>query len=200
MEQDKLNLLRNFWVLGRKAQDASTVLAIPLDEVQRLYRQWNERRENMARNILRLRGTVLLVLSLVTAGSLRAQGVTPIVAEFGGHHARGHFTVTNDSVRPIAVTVEATSLTFDKGAPTWSPLSADVHVKLSESSVRVGPKSSHDFEYEVTCPASCAVTFKARLVVAQRADGVRLAVTVPSTVYVCEKQKDCRQSVIGATP
>jgi uncharacterized protein (UPF0212 family) len=143
---------------------------------------------------------VLVLFELLFLGlSVSAQTVSPVIVECG-KKCSGAFSVTNNGLTPLAVTVEARSFSMDtQGHATYRTLDAAADLKLDEGSARIAPKGIHTFSYELKCSAvPCSVTLLSSMVVGRTADGIMVRVQLPHTVYACEKQKDCRKSVRAA--
>jgi hypothetical protein len=143
---------------------------------------------------------VLAFLELWFFGlSVAAQTVSPVIVECG-KKCNGAFSVTNNGLTPLAVTVEARSFSMDtQGHATYRTLDEAADLKLDEGSARIAPKGTHTFSYQLKCSAvPCSVTLLSSMVVGHTADGIWVRVQLPHTVYACEKQKDCRKSVRAA--
>ena len=142
----------------------------------------------------------LVLFELLFLGlSVSAQTVSPVIVECG-KKCSGAFSVTNNGLTPLAVTVEARSFSMDtQGHATYRTLDEAADLKLDEGSARIGPKGIHTFSYQLKCSAvPCSVTLLSSMVVGHTADGILVRVQLPHTVYACEKQKDCRKSVRAA--
>ncbi len=139
---------------------------------------------------------LLVVLFVVLVAAALSQQISPVAQEAKGPHARGEITVTNQGVTPLAVVMEPASLSSKNGKPAWLPLHG-VALKLSEQSARLGPRQTRTISYDATCAQlPCAFTVFARFVQGHTAQGVAVAVHIPSTVYLCERKKGCRESVL----
>jgi hypothetical protein len=143
---------------------------------------------------------ILALLELLFFGlPVSAQTVSPVIVECG-KKCKGAFSVSNNGLTPLAVTVEARSFSMDtQGHATYRTLDAAADLKLDEGSARIAPKGTHTFSYQLKCSVvPCSVTLLSSMVVGHTADGIWVRVQLPHTVYACEKQKDCRQSVRAA--
>lgn len=130
----------------------------------------------------------LLALSVMIA-PLQAQTVSPAVVEIpvGKQNAvDGHFEVANSTLEPLAVVIEAKSFTIGRdGTATFGPLSPDVHLQLSASSMRLPARQRRTVYYHVTSPAVPAwfciySTFSAMT----PTRGMRVALEMPRPVYM----------------
>ncbi len=139
---------------------------------------------------------------LLFAAAASAQTVSPIIAEGGKGKAKGGFTVTNNGVVPMVVTVQA--MTFHlmpEGKAIYLPLESDVAVKLTETSAKIGARQNHVFAYEVQCLSQqpCLIAFLPRMVTGlHTTEGIQLGLIIPHSVYLCpsqEKAKGCRTRV-----
>lgn len=138
------------------------------------------------------------VLDLILfAVAARCQSVSPMVSEYK-KSARGSFTVSNNTLRPMTVVVEPVSFHLVKGQQVTEPLSNDVHLELSDMTVRLAPKQSRVITYRAKCDAlPCGFAIYSRFMDAQHTtEGVAVALHLPSSVYICpDKTKGCRERV-----
>ena len=146
----------------------------------------------------------IMVLLLTAAGSASAQTLSPIVQEYG-KKANGSFLLQNNTVQPLAVTIEAYSFSVDAKGKHVRPLDSTVEVKLSETSARLGPKETHEIDYAIRCQSfPCLVEFLNGMVVGHTQGDkdhpvFQVRLVLEHVVYVCEKrQKSCRASVLAA--
>lgn len=140
--------------------------------------------------------TILFAVA-VLFGSASAQTISPVVSQYG-KKARGEFSVTNNSILPMNVTVEPVSFSLNSdGQSQFRPLDPGVDVQLSEMSARVSPKADHAFLYQIKCAnLPCAVTFLTGTMTGQHTqDGLAVRIILPHVVYVCDRAKECRASV-----
>jgi hypothetical protein len=138
----------------------------------------------------------LAVMVLILAGAVHGQTVTPVISECG-KKCTGEFSISNNGLVPLAVSVEAHSFSMDTaGHPVYRALDSTVDLQLDEGSARIGPKASHAFGYRLKCSAvPCSVTFVSTMTVGHTADGILVRVQIPHVVYLCDKSKGCRDSV-----
>lgn len=139
----------------------------------------------------------LILLSVAaSAQTIYAQAVSPIVVECG-KKCRGEFTVSNGSIKPLAVTVEPSSFSLnpETGKSIFRPLDSTALVTMNETSARIGPQSEHSFDYEVKCGAPpCLVALQTGMIVGHTVEGVQIRVIIPHIVYVCDRSRDCRKN------
>jgi hypothetical protein len=140
--------------------------------------------------------SLLFVQLLFFALAASAQTVSPIIVECA-KKCRGEFSITNNGLTPLAVSVEARSFSLDNlGHATNRPLDPSVDLKLEEGSARISPKGTHTFGYLLKCSAStCSVALLSSMVVGHTDEGILVRVQLAHTVYACEKQKNCRKQV-----
>ena len=143
--------------------------------------------------------SLLFVQFLFFGLAVSAQTVSPIIVECG-KKCRGEFSITNNGLTPLAVSVEARSFSLDTlGHATNRPLDPSVDLKLEEGSARISPKGTHTFAYQLKCSVPpCSVALLSSMVVGHTAEGILVRVQLAHTVYACEKQKDCRKQVRAA--
>lgn len=153
--------------------------------------------ESAKRNRKVLLVVVIIAFLLALAGGAHAQTVGPLVFQGGKGRARGEFSVRNDGVTPLIVTVEAVSFKLSpEGKSIFLPLDSHAVVKLTETAARVGARQVHAFAFEVDCQAEqCAVAILPRMVQAVHvSEGIQLGLIVPVSVYACSTgAKDCRK-------
>src|SRR5205807_1846467 len=115
--QNKDELVRNFWRMGKPAEICSQRLGVSLPDVERLYAIWDGRRDTLARMRLLLEFPKLffIITCVLFSGNASAQvGISPLVSEIHADkkgRARGEFTVTNGSVLPMVTVLEARTIT-----------------------------------------------------------------------------------------
>jgi hypothetical protein len=129
---------------------------------------------------------------------LAAQSITPLTSEFG-KKAAGSFTVTNNGLRPLNVTLEKRGFTVSpEGVPTLTPLPAGVRLELGVTSTSIGIGQSHTFFYKMTCDTlPCHAQVLALMMSGEKtAEGFKLALGLPTVIYVCEKKKNCRADTL----
>ena len=138
----------------------------------------------------------LLFVQFFFIGLAVGQTVSPVIVECG-KKCRGEFSITNNGLTPLAVSVEARSFSLDTlGHATNRPLDSGVDLKLEEGSARISPKGTHTFGYQLKCSVRpCSVALVSSMVVGRTAEGILVRVQLAHTVYACEKQKDCRKQV-----
>jgi hypothetical protein len=150
------------------------------------------------RNMKKILALLLLQFSFFGL-AVSAQTVSPIIVECA-KKCRGEFSITNNGLTPLAVTVEARSFSLDTlGHGTNRPLDPGVELKLEEGSARISPKGTHTFGYQLKCSVPpCSVALLSSMAVGHTAEGILVRVQLAHTVYICEKQKDCRKKVRAA--
>ena len=143
--------------------------------------------------------SLLLVAFFFFGLNASAQTVSPIIVECG-KKCRGEFSITNNGLTPLAVSVEARSFSLDTmGHATNRPLDSSVDLRLEEGSARISPKGTHTFGYQLKCSVPpCSVALLSSMVLGHTAEGILVRVQLAHTVYACEKQKDCRKRVRAA--
>jgi len=137
-----------------------------------------------------------LALILILSAVASAQTVSPLNSEHSRKKIRGEFTLTNDGLAPLAVTLEPMSLTFVDGKPVVTDLAPTTRVKLSEYSASIGIKQIRTFMVNASCESDCVFIVFATMMTGHTASGVAIATHVGTTVYACEKQRGCRESFL----
>ena len=141
----------------------------------------------------------LLAIIFLTSGAL-AQTISPVWIEGGKGKASGDVTLTNNYLMPVTSTIEAVSVHIIEGKPIpMATLDPGISVRLANGSARIAPKDSHEFSYKVQCAQiPCFVTFLIATTVGHTNEGLALTVMQNSSVYLCQKAKDCRRSIFQA--
>jgi hypothetical protein len=144
---------------------------------------------------MKLWGLGLLLLCCVA----KAQQVSPVVSECG-LKCKGEFSVRNNTTKPELVSIDIRSLEFKEGKPVDVELSKNVQVQLDSQTARVSPLSEHVFTYRLICNVSpCVVKFGATFPGGKVAgSGAQLFFRLPSVVYSCSHQKNCRANTLKA--
>lgn len=148
---------------------------------------------------LNLRMLALASFVLIASGIAHGQQISPTAEEFKGPHAKGFFTVANQGVKPLAVSVEATSLSIDSnGHPVLSPNPPNVTVIFKQPQFKLGPKQTHMVNFEATCiSVPCHFELLASFAPAIDSDGIAVVTHLGTAIYVCEKQRDCRKETLA---
>jgi hypothetical protein len=165
--------------------------------------QWKSASREIHRlKSLRLLGLPLTALLMFFASGAQAQiSMSPLVTEVQANKkglARGEFTVSNGSISPVATVIEVQRLGHDEnGKVTLTPTSREL--RLSETSARIGPRSSHVFAWETSC-VDCAFVIFAGSSDARRVnDGIRMQLRLGHTIYVSKKGESLRRKFTTET-
>jgi hypothetical protein len=137
----------------------------------------------------------LAVLFLAIAA--QAQTVSPVIMEYR-EKAKGQFQISNDSVVPLNVSLEPRSFSVDgEGHPTFRKLDAEVHVRLSTTSFRLGPKQAFTIFYDASAARPPVwFTIYATITGPPNPSGLQLALELPHTVYLLTKKPLVREEVV----
>ena len=141
---------------------------------------------------------IYIFLLLLVAPALHAQGIAPIITEYGHGKANGSFTVTNNFLQPVSVVIQEYSFSVNPdGKSKIRPLDPGIHIKLDSMSAKIGAKQQHEFGYKVKCDTlPCWGTFNASISGAHVSNGLGLVMIVPHTFYICpDKQTECRNRI-----
>ena len=133
-------------------------------------------------------GLIAGVSGLGSAG-LTAQTVQPLVAEYSEHGA-GSFEVTNSSLSPSIVVLEAKSFTITAdGTALFHALDPAIHLDLSNTSLRLEPKQTARVFYKVTADSVPAwLCIYASFSSLKKNPGLNVKVMLPHTIYLYQKQ------------
>jgi hypothetical protein len=143
---------------------------------------------------------LVLLLDLILFGICAASGqtISPVNTECG-RKCSGQFTVSNDGISPMNVSVESWGFTVGAdGKMQFNRLEdSHVHVTLSETSARIGPKAGHIFFFKAACDQTpCWFTFRTTMYVGHTAEGVAVALHLSDAVYLCPQARGCRESIL----
>ena len=151
---------------------------------------------------LNLWGRIAVPALLVFLSAIaQAQTVSPIISEYHGSKAKGEFTVSNGSTGSFHAIILASSFDVDKdGNPRFRPLDPSIHLRLDSQSNTIGARQAHTYFYEVTCDKEpCWLSIYAVVGLGRAATpnggGINVSVRLPHTVYLCEREKNCRDHV-----
>jgi len=131
----------------------------------------------------------LILGALVPARNAGAQSVQPLIAEYV-EHASGSFDVTNSSLYPSVVQLDAKSFTISPdGTGVFHPLDPSIHLELSTTSLRLEPKQTAHVFYKVSAtdvPAwLCIYSSFSSL---KKSPGINVRIMLPHTIYLYQKQ------------
>lgn len=140
----------------------------------------------------------IIFLSLATLATAQVT-ISPLNAEFG-KKARSQFQLTNGGFTPLSVNVEVVSVVIRNGqAIVATGLDSTTHVKVSQYSAKIPAKQVHTFFYTMTCDAyPCSAILFADVAQGHTDSGEAVVLRLGEIVYACEKQKNCRNSIINA--
>ncbi len=173
---------------------------------------WNKGKllsEETKRKISAVAAVIFIFIFWLIPHAVLAQTVSPVITELGAKGTKpfnGSFTVNNPGLTPLTVVVEKPqSLVFASGKakPSLVALASGVSVELSQQSAKIGAKQSAEFWYTLRCATKpCAVVIFSTLTSGQHTQtGMSVALHMPAVIYACERQKNCRASVVkGGKP
>lgn len=138
----------------------------------------------------------MFIALLVPQAMLRAQAISPVIAEYHGK-ARGQFQVINNTLYPMDVVLEPFSFVVNsKGRPIYGPLEPQIQVRLSDTSFRLAPRQTYRVYYDATAEVLPAwFTIYATVTRANNHAAVRVAFQLPHTVYLLPKTRLERSEV-----
>jgi hypothetical protein len=130
------------------------------------------------------------MLSAVFAVPAFSQGISPLVEVIHANkkgHAEGTFQVVNQTIGPLATTLEVRGFALDEsGHFVAQDLdTTKVHVKLDSMSARIPPQSSHAFTFTADCDGPCQfwiLTFDGAAKHIE--NGVKIVTVIAETIYV----------------
>lgn len=139
--------------------------------------------------LVRTAGCAVLFALCFCAGS-QAQSVSPPIAEYS-EKARASFKLQNSSIFPLTVVLEARGFSItDEGEVVDVPLdSSRIHVKLSEMSFRLPPRSSRTVFYEADGDSLPAwFNILSAMSGARTESGINVRILLPHVVYLNQKE------------
>jgi hypothetical protein len=150
-----------------------------------------------------MRKIFFALLVMFGAGSLPLHGQTigPVISEFNikaGKTARGSFKVQNNSLTPIAFTVEADAFTLDKYGRHVQPLTASEHVVMSPSSGRLGPKEIREIEFTIVCESACNIIFRTGMVTGRTPQGLQVKLWLDHVAYLAQSKHPRQVALVNA--
>jgi hypothetical protein len=142
-------------------------------------------------------GIILLPWFLIAALA-HGQTINGVVTECG-KKCSGEFTIVNNDVKPLAVSIEAKQFSIAAGQQAMHPLDASTQLTLSETSARIAPKGQHDFDFKLRCAQMpCQVEILVGMALGHTTEGLQVRGILPHVVYLCERAKDCRKQTLAA--
>ena len=132
----------------------------------------------------------LMVVSAVTA---QAQTVMPLYAEGkAGKWVKGQFAIRNEGITPLPVSVEPRQLQIINGKGAFGALQPGTTVELPDTSAVIPPRGIRSFDFRIHCDNDCMIVFLNGMVTGKTKDGVLVKLWLPSSVYLCNEPKGCR--------
>jgi hypothetical protein len=151
----------------------------------------------------KMKRVFLAVAAMLSATvSMSAQTVSPVIVQTAiktGSVVQGSFWIHNEGMIPLNVSIEPKSFSADEnGKPSFRSLDPAIHVRLSEMSGRVGPKSSREFSYAIQCEQlPCWLSIYSTMVVGHTDQGVAVAIHLPHTIYLTDKNNALRKADVS---
>jgi len=135
-------------------------------------------------------GRSCAVAALLLAGPLGAQSVRPAVVEYAGA-ARGKFELTNETVFPLTVVLEARGFRVEPSGELFDERfdTSKVRLRLSAMSFRIPPLQSYTVFYEASAtqlPAWFQII--GAMSGAKTASGLNVRIELPHVVYLLQKE------------
>jgi hypothetical protein len=134
---------------------------------------------------------------LMAVPVIRAQSISPVIVEYR-EKAKGQLWVTNDTLYPMDVVLEAFSFRVDEsGEPHYGPLERDIRVRFSPTGFRLGPLQHYAVSYEALAePLPAWFTIYATVTRADSRSDLRVAMQLPHTVYILPRKSLEREAVL----
>jgi hypothetical protein len=142
---------------------------------------------------------ILIMNVAVAVLALRGytQTISPAIVECSAKKCNGEFTITNNGILPMTVTVEPHSFALGSdGGTILRTLDPTVDLQLDEMAARLGPQAAHTFGYKLRCKQMpCLVNLNVALSGNHTDEGIAVRIILPHVIYGCDKAKDCRAGV-----
>lgn len=141
---------------------------------------------------------MLRIITLFLFSScLYAQTVQPLIVEYK-QTADGMFTVTNNTLKPMAVVLEPRSFrVLPDGTAQFRPLDSAIHLELSTMSIRLAPKQSYTIFYKAHADKTPAwFTIYASFSALTHGSGLALKIMLPHTVYLYQKDRMAKSAIV----
>jgi len=125
-----------------------------------------------------------------------AQTVSPVIVEYKVK-ADGRFALTNNTLTPMAVTLEPRSFSIKPdGNGVYRPLDSDIHVKLSTMSTRIDPGQTYYVFYKAEADKLPAwFTIYSVFSSLHHTGGLDVRILLPHTVYIYPKKQHSKDIV-----
>lgn len=142
--------------------------------------------------VRRALGIVVLLCGTCAA----AQSVSPVIVEYKVK-ADGRFALTNNTLTPMAVTLEARSFSITPdGNGVYRPLDAGIHVELSAMSARIDPGQTYYVFYKAKADKLPAwFTIYTTFSSLKRTGSLDVRILLPHTVYIYPKKQQSKDVV-----
>lgn len=143
---------------------------------------------------------ILILLSMI-GKSVCAQAISPVTTDCK-KVCKGSFKIQNQSVTPMAFTIEPYTMHFAKNAdrPTVGTLDPGVTVKLSETSGRLSPMETREIDFDIRCTTTPCVTalMTGFLTNKHVTEGITVRLILPHVAYQTDKGRNARKEVLAA--
>lgn len=139
---------------------------------------------------MRIRRLFLSLLLCGAASSAAAQTVSPVIVE-SKVKAEGRIDLTNNTLEPMAVVLEAKSFDISAdGNGLYRPLDPEIHLQLSSTSFRVDPGQTYYVFYKAKADKLPAwFTVYAVFSSIHHSQGLDVRMLLPHTVYIYPKKQ-----------
>jgi hypothetical protein len=139
---------------------------------------------------------VLFSTSTILTPSGSAQTISPVIVEATGK-VSGKVELTNDTLNPMAVVLEAKSFDIGPdGRGIFRPLDAVIRLQLSSTSFILQPKESYYIFYKASSEKLPTwFTVYAVFESIQKSPGLKVRIMLPHTVYLYQKRAPSRDAI-----
>jgi len=152
------------------------------------------RKQEGATLIFRLLSVCLL---LIVGRSSFAQSVSPVIVEYR-EKAEGRLALTNNTLLPMTVLLEPRSFSINAdGNGVFRSLDRDIHVQLSNMSVRINPGQTYYVSYKANAEKLPAwFTIYSTFSAVKRVSDLDVRILLPHTVYIYPKKPRSKDQAI----
>jgi len=136
---------------------------------------------------------ILLLAAFAPCG--HPQGISPLISELkqGKKEVKTEMQVINASIHPLTAVLEVHAIHFKNGKGSVDPLTSDMHIQLSETTVKIPPQQTRTILINAKCDQlPCAFAVQSTFSGARTNVGASIKISIGNSWYVCSKEKDCR--------
>ena len=142
-----------------------------------------------------MRVAIILLIAAAFAPCGHPQGISPLISELkqGKKDTKTEMQVINASVHPLTAVLEVREIKFKDGKGSVIPVTSNLHVQLSETTIKIPPQQTRTILINAKCDQlPCAFAIQSTFSGARTNVGTSIRISLGNSWYVCERTKDCR--------